>query len=62
MSFWKALFHPVRLALGAVVFIIIFNPGILFTILAAMWHLISTSWIASAIVTVFVFGFLIDYE
>ncbi len=60
MTFWKAFFQPFRLALGAVVFFLIFNPGILFDILAALWHLISSSWIASAVVTVIVFVLAID--
>ncbi len=62
MSFWKAFFQPFRLALGAAVFFVIFNPGVLFSILMGFWHLISSSWLISAIVSVVVFGLLIDQD
>ena len=40
MSFWKAFFQPFRLALGAAIFFLIFNPGILFNVLATIVSLI----------------------
>ncbi|MBT7790710.1 MAG: hypothetical protein HN757_17760 [Calditrichaeota bacterium] len=62
MSFWKAFFHPLRLALGAVVFVIIVNPGILFNILTGLWILIAFSWIASAGISMIVPGLVLDND
>jgi hypothetical protein len=49
MSFWKAFFQPFRLALGAAIFVLIFNPGILFSIIAAIMGLVLSSWIIGAV-------------
>lgn len=62
MSFWKAFFQPLRLFLGGIVLFLIFNPGILFNIFATLWYLISSSWIASTVVVVVVFGLLSDID
>jgi hypothetical protein len=52
MSFWKAFFQPMRLFLGAVIFFLIFNPGILFDIIATFVSLIFSSWIIGAILVI----------
>ena len=52
MSFWKAFFQPFRLALGAAIFFLIFNPGILFNLLATIVSLIFSSWIIGAILVI----------
>ena len=52
MSFWKAFFQPFRLALGAAIFFLIFNPGILFNVLATIVSLIFSSWIIGAILVI----------
>ncbi|NQT63643.1 MAG: hypothetical protein HQ556_11840 [Candidatus Marinimicrobia bacterium] len=62
MSFWKAFFVPFRLFLGAVIFFLIFNPGTLLAVLAYLWHLITTSWIASAVVSIIVLGFVLNND
>jgi|GEM_PF-2790005 len=52
MRFWKAFFQPFRLALGAAIFFLIFNPEILFNILATIVSLIFSSWIIGAILVI----------
>lgn len=62
MSFWKVFFQPFRLVLGAIVFFLILNPGVLVNILATLWYLVSNSWLASTVVVVVVFGLLLDID
>ena len=50
MSPLRAFFMPFTLFLGAVVFFLIFNPGILFDIIASLVSLIFSNWIVGAIV------------
>lgn len=52
MSYWKAFFQPFRLPLGAAIFFLIFNPGILFSIITAFIGLVLSSWIIGAILLV----------
>ena len=52
MSFWRAFFQPFRLALGAAIFFLIFDPGILFSIITAIVGLVLSSWIIGAILMV----------
>jgi hypothetical protein len=48
MSFWKGFFQPFRLALGAAIFFLIFNPGIRLDIIATIMGLVFSSWIIGA--------------
>ncbi len=52
MNFWKAFFQPFRLALGAAIFFLIFNPGILLDIIAVIVGLVFSSWIIGVILMV----------
>ncbi len=49
MSFRKAFFQPFRLALGAAIFFLIFNPGIVFDIISIIVGLIFSSWVIGVV-------------
>ena len=50
MSPLRAFFMPFTLFLGAVIFFLIFNPGIIFSAIATFVSLIFSNWIVGAIV------------
>ncbi len=50
MSPLRAFFMPFTLFLGAVIFFLIFNPGIIFSVIASLVSLIFGNWIVGAIV------------
>ncbi len=50
MSLLRTFFMPFTLFLGAVIFFLIFNPGVLFGIVASLVSLIFSNWIVGAIV------------
>ncbi len=50
MSPLRAFFMPFTLFLGAVIFFLIFNPGIIFSVIATFVSLIFSNWIVGAIV------------
>ena len=52
MSFWKAFFQPFRLALGAAIFFLIFNPGILLDIITIIVGLVFSSWIIGVVLMI----------
>ena len=52
MSFWKAFFQPFRLVLGAAIFFLIFNPGILLDIITIIVGLVFSSWIIGVVLMI----------
>jgi len=58
MSPLRAFFMPFTLFLGAVIFFLIFNPGIIFSVIGTFISLIFSNWLVGAIVALVVMYFV----